>query len=195
MSGLDFSKRYKSTNNLSYSSSQKSKASKNSPRTLLDTCIDRVVKCSELSGVAVSVLPPVVAHYVLYRAVQRLKDGEVRSYLIIHKMISKWTREELSFNFRSNSLVQKYPSVSGFKKHWGCVEPHEYYGIRGVSKSHHNSCIRDIAVGLFNHVYHRDCADSEGRIGLKRIDLSDFEQLSTQTKYSWEGTIHVLTRT
>ena len=180
------SKRYKSANNLCSTSPDKSGMVEKSPRTLLDICVDVIVKCSRLSGEATSMLPPVVAHFLLYRALQKFNDGKV-SYLIIHKMISKWALEELSFNFCSNPLVQKHPGLSGARTHWDCLEPHEYYSIRGVSKSHMKSCIKDISVGLFNHVYHRDRADSEGRIDLKCVDLLDLEQLSTKANYYWEG--------
>ena len=150
-----------------------------SPDTLLNICIENVLRSSFLAGEAGRTLPSVQAHYILYLALKRLINGESKSYLILHKLISGWSQSELSFNFQSNHLVQSHVRSSASSWRSCLIPPFNYYGIKGVAKSRFELCARDIAVGLFNYAYYADMNDTvtrdDKKAGLEIVDLSEIQ--------------------
>lgn len=143
-----------------------------SPTSLFDACLDSILQCSSLSARVCEDLS--IGQYLLYSALEKLVYGERDSDIMVRKLIEKWPHSQLSFDFKDNLLVRERPvlrkaTVGQLKR---CLEPFEYYGLRGVSKSRYSKCASEIAVGLFNHVYHRDRVDSEGSIRLESTDLS-----------------------
>lgn len=165
------------------------------PQQLFDLCVESILESSEVSGKAVVHLPHVYAQYILCLALKRLKEGKLPSNSILHKLITCWPHSELSFNFRSNPLVvKKLGSLQPVSYTWsfGCIEPHVYYNIRGVSKSRYSTCSREIAVGLFNQAYRSDQLNIPVSMGT--VDLSDFEQFSSEcgTSFLDTGIINTL---
>ena len=143
-----------------------------SPPSLFDACLDSILRCSSLFAQVCE--DTSIGQYLLYAALEKLVCGERDSDIMVHKLIEKWPHSQLSFDFKENLLVRERPilrkaTASQLKR---CLEPFEYYGLRGVSKSRYSKCASGIAVGLFNHVYHRDRVDSQGSIRLASVDLS-----------------------
>lgn len=154
------------------------------PQHLFDICVELILQSNEAACKAVIHLPQTHAQYLLCLGLKRLREGTLSNSSILHKLITGWPHSKLSFNFRSNPLVIKnLGSLQPVGHSWsfGCVEPHVYYKICGISKSRYSSCAREIGIGLFNHVY---CQGS-GRIQLLDVDLSDFEQFSAEAGTSY----------
>ena len=160
-----------------------------SPDPLAFICIQNVLQSYHLIGEAGRSLPTVQAHYILYLALKRLVNGETKSYMMLHKLISSWAHRELSLDFQSNPLVQNHirSSVSAWRN---CLTPpYVYYGIKGITKSRFELCAKDIAVGLFNHTYH-SLMDANGAVGgsrestIETVDMSEV-QLATEPHPIW----------
>lgn len=154
-----------------------------SPSTLYEICVENILKTTALAERAAVTLPYDQIHYILYLALKRLVNGEPKSYMMIHKIISKWAHTKLLFSFQTDPLLQKYQK-SAFSWRTCCLPPHVYYGINGIIKSKFDLCARDIAIGLFNYVYHLDLKDSENTSTLEIVDLSDI-QLATESHPIW----------
>lgn len=156
------------------------------PKPLFDLCVDFILQSNDLAGKAVVHLPQIHSQYLLCLGLKRLREGTLTSNSILHKLITGWPHSELSFNFRSNPLViKRLGSLQPVGHSWsfGCVEPHVYHNIHGLSKSRYSSCSREIAIGLFNHVYRHDqfaSTFSVDQLPLHTVDLSDFEQFSAE---------------
>lgn len=153
------------------------------PDLLSDLCVDFILRSTDVAGKAALHLPRVYAQYLLCLALKRHREGTLPSSSVLHQLIASWPYSELSFEFRSNPIVIKnLGSLQPVAQTWsfGCIEPHVYYGIRGVSKSRYSNCAREIAVGLFNHVYYHDRFSSNGTLLIQSVDLSDFEQFSSE---------------
>ena len=146
------------------------------PPTLFDACVSHILSSLEMCDMSSRRLPKKVAHYLMYVAIERLRRGETNSDFIVHKLIEKWPHQELSFNFRSNPMV-----VNKTLEVRDCVEPHDYFGLRGVSKTRLSISLKDVAVGLFNHVYH---GDRQGEIQLTSVDLRDVQMSGISN--SWD---------
>ena len=148
------------------------------PRALFDICVDLLLSSLDMSERASRHLPKKFTQYLLSIAMERLRRGELNSDFTIHKLIEKWPHEQLSFNFKSNPLARNRPRSR--QEYRGCM-PHEYYGLRGLSKSRLTVCSKDVAIGLFNHVYHSD--REGGYQSLQSVDLSDVQ--ISDTSSSW----------
>ena len=159
-----------------------------SPDSLVDICMGNVLRSYHLIGDAGRLLPPIQAHYILYLALKRLVNGEPKSYMILHKLISSWSHKELNLDFRANILVQKYIQAQASTWRNCLVPPYVYYGIKGIAKSRFELCAKDIAVGLFNHAYHSLMDDSSNENGcgpkIETVDLSEV-QLATEPHPIW----------
>jgi hypothetical protein len=159
------------------------------PQKLFDLCVELILESYQLAGKAVIHLPHGHAQYLLCLALKRQREGRLSDSSILHKLITSWPYAELSFNFRLNPLVIKnLGSLQPVGHPWtfGCVEPHVYYNICGLSKSRYSSCAREISIGLFNHVYRLNQDGSTPR--MKIVDLSDFEQFSSDSGTSYLDT-------
>lgn len=150
------------------------------PHSLFDACVELLIGSLDMSGQASQHLPKKLTQYLLFLAMQRLRQGVLNSDFIVHKIIEKWPHEEISFDFKSNVLVRTRPR-NDTELITRCLEPQEYYDLRGLFKSRLTRYAKDVAVGLFNHVYH---GDREGTVSLRTVDLSDV-QLSSAG--SWDS--------
>ncbi|XP_019852508.1 PREDICTED: uncharacterized protein LOC109582281 [Amphimedon queenslandica] len=154
------------------------------PDLLFDLCVKYILDSNELAGKAVVNLPQSHAQYLLCLGLKKLREGRLSDNSILHSLITGWAHSDLSFNFRSNQLViRRLGSLQPVGHSWsfGCLEPHVYHSITGVSKSRYSSCAREISIGLFNHVYRHDqVAGSGSKVFLRSVDLSDFEQFSSE---------------
>ena len=157
-----------------------------SPDSLVDICIRNVLQSYSLIGEAGKRLPNVQAHYILYLALKRLVNGEPKSYMILHKLITNWSQKELTFDFQSNILVQKYIRASSSSWRNCLIPPYVYYGIKGITKSRFELCAKDIGVGLFNHAYHSLSGTDNGSSAskLEAVDISEV-QLATEPHPIW----------
>ena len=146
------------------------------PRALFDICADLLLGSLDMSEKASKQLPKKFTQYLISVALDRLRQGVLNSDFIVHKLIEKWPHDHLSFNFKENQLFRSRPFAQEYR---GCM-PHEYYGLHGLSKSKLSVCCKDVAIGLFNHVYH---GDREGSLSLHSVDLSDVQ--ITDASSSW----------
>lgn len=162
------------------------------PHLLFDLCVGYILDSNELASKAVVHLPQSHAQYLLCLGLKRLREGTLSDTSVLHSLITGWAHSHLSFNFRSNPMViTRLGSLQPVSHSWsfGCLEPHVYHGITGVSKSRYSSCAREIAIGLFNHVYRHDQVSGISRpVHLRSIDLSDFEQFSSEPGTSFIDT-------
>ncbi len=156
-----------------------------SPDSLVDLCIRNVLQSYYLIGEAGKTLPNVQAHYILYLALKRLVNGEPKSYMMLHKLITCWTHKELKFDFQSNVLVQNYIRASSSTWRSCLIPPYVHYGIKGITKTRFELCTKDIAIGLFNNAYHSLSEDNGSRMSkLDTIDISEV-QLATEPHPIW----------